>query len=622
MHKSGQEQVVTAVKARSWPRVEVRMTPIIDPRQGDVEDDASSTKQRSMASLAGDLLAEISLPKLALAWTLLIGFPGLLLGLAPLVASIWAGKVSSKASDALTGVWPALLLIAVIALGWLGARRLFRMAESSFWSLNALAVQPAYALCREGVRHLAERLLPPDLSTTRRSTVRAAAAALAGLLICGLALWLVAWMWPSTQWVGTVSDLASPWRLLFIAIANSVVLVAGYLAAAALAWGIADATMDQPRDLNVRPAPPEERRRWRIAHLSDIHAVGERYGFRIESGRSGPRGNDRLQRALARLDDIHAKHALDAILVTGDVTDAGRSAEWAEFFEALAPYPRLAERLLILPGNHDVNVVDRANPARLELPTSPKKRLREMRVISAMAAVHGARVHVVDIAPGRLGATLAETLQPHRTAIGAFADQGSLRLSWALAELWAGIFPLVCPPETDDGLGIILLNSNADTHFSFTNALGLVSARQVRAIEIVCAQYPRAYWLIALHHHMIEYPVPAKALFERIGTALINGSWFVRRLQRVAPGAVVMHGHRHIDWIGECGDLRIVSAPSPVMETTDDRATHFYVHTLASGPNRRLDLLAPQRIDIPGARPEDTQEPTPRQESHSLTVAS
>ena len=60
------------------------MTPILDPRNGDIEDDASSTKRRSLLSLAGSLLAEISLPKLAIAWMLLIGFPGLLLGAAPL----------------------------------------------------------------------------------------------------------------------------------------------------------------------------------------------------------------------------------------------------------------------------------------------------------------------------------------------------------------------------------------------------------------------------------------------------------------------------------------------------------------------------------------------------------
>ena len=94
--------------------------------------------------------------------------------------------------------------------------------------------------------------------------------------------------------------------------------------------------------------------------------------------------------------------------------------------------------------------------------------------------------------------------------------------------------------------------------------------------------------------------MPAKALSERIGTALINGSWFVRRLQRLADHAVVMHGHRHIDWIGACGGLLIVSAPSPVMQATDDRDTYFYVHTLAVGTDGKLRLLEPDRIDLPG----------------------
>jgi hypothetical protein len=38
----------------------------------------------------------------------------------------------------------------------------------------------------------------------------------------------------------------------------------------------------------------------------------------------------------------------------------------------------------------------------------------------------------------------------------------------------------------------------------------------------------------ALHHHVVEYPKAANALSERIGTALVNGTWFVRRMQRLA----------------------------------------------------------------------------------------
>jgi hypothetical protein len=37
------------------------MKTVIDPRRGDIEDDASSTKRRSLLSLVGSLLGEISL---------------------------------------------------------------------------------------------------------------------------------------------------------------------------------------------------------------------------------------------------------------------------------------------------------------------------------------------------------------------------------------------------------------------------------------------------------------------------------------------------------------------------------------------------------------------------------
>jgi hypothetical protein len=62
----------------------------------------------------------------------------------------------------------------------------------------------------------------------------------------------------------------------------------------------------------------------------------------------------------------------------------------------------------------------------------------------------------------------------------------------------------------------------------------------------------------------------------------------------------LMHGHRHVDWIGECAGLAIVSAPSPIMEATNDLSTCFYIHTLAVGRDRRLRLLQPQRVTIAG----------------------
>ena len=576
------------------------VTPTIDPRRGDIEDDASSPKRRSMLALAGSLLAEISIAKLVVAWLLLIVLPGLMLGLAPIVASIWFNKISDQLANSLTEIWSVVLIAFFVGLGWFGGRRVFQLAERSFWSLNSLAVQPCYTLCRETLRHLLSRQLPRETGGTKQPTLHATTAVLSGLIISGIALSALLLAWKSSHLMSDVTILMAPKTLAIVALANSVVIVSAYVAAAALVWAIADATMDPPRGLEEFGVQPDQGRSWRIVHLSDIHVVGERFGFRIESGRSGPRGNERLKQLLAQLDALHAREPLHAILITGDMTDAGRSTEWAEFFDAVARYPSLAGIMLILPGNHDLNVVDRANPARFDLPTSPNKKLRRVRMLSAMLAVQGARVRLVDQKSGRLGESLAAALAPHLDRVVAFADAGTPRMTTELSALWNGIFPMVLPPDRDDGLGIILLNSNADTHFSFTNALGMIPAEQVRGIAIASRQYPRACWLIALHHHVVEYPTPAKDLSERIGTALINGNWFIRALRFLAGRTVLMHGHRHVDWIGTCCGLPIVSAPSPVMGATDDRDTCFYLHTLAVGPDRRLRLLPPQRLTVPG----------------------
>lgn len=577
------------------------MTLLLDPRKGDIEDDASSTKGRSLLSLAGTLLVEISLPKLIAAWLLLVALPCVLLGLAPLIGSAWLTTFSRTAGSSYGGLLTFALILIVLAVGWFGGRTIFRLAEQAFWALNAMAVQPFYALTREAIRHLSELALGLWLhDEARRARLRAFSAAAAGLFLCAaslLAVWLIG---PHTRWSAEFVDLLSPLDLIAPALANAGVILFGYCAAVAFVWGLADASMDQPRGWSGFVDRAVLKRSWRIVHLSDVHIVGERFGFRLESGRLGPRGNERLVRLLQRLDAMHAKKPFDHILITGDMTDAGRSAEWAEFFAAMLRHPKLAERTLILPGNHDINVVDRSNPARLDFPTSPGRRLREMRALSAMCAVQGARTHVVDLPKRHLGKTLQQVLAPHAADMATFADTGTLRLSAKFARVWAEAFPVVLPPATEDGLGIIMLNSTALTHFSFTNALGLMSAEQSRAMHAVARQFPKAHWIVALHHHLVEYPTRALALSERIGTALINGSWFVRQVQRLARRAIVMHGHRHIDWIGRCGRLVIVSAPSPVMEARDADTTAFYVHTLGLDEAGRYLIAHPERVEIAG----------------------
>ena len=106
--------------------------PLVDPRWGDAGDDIASPQRRSLGSIAGTLLVEISLPKLLFAATVLLLLPAALLGLAPLVATSWLTKLSRHLLQ-LTEIGAALSAIALIAVATIGWRPLLRLAEVNFW---------------------------------------------------------------------------------------------------------------------------------------------------------------------------------------------------------------------------------------------------------------------------------------------------------------------------------------------------------------------------------------------------------------------------------------------------------------------------------------------------------
>ena len=131
----------------------------------------------------------------------------------------------------------------------------------------------------------------------------------------------------------------------------------------------------------------------------------------MEPGTRGPRGNDRWSAVLDRLAVLDAEKPFDWILLTGDVTDAGTRTEWVEFLDRTARYPQFSGRLLMLPGNHDVNIADRTDAAKLELPLSVGMALRKLRFLVAADSLQGTRVHVVDHVSGKLGPKLDSFLR-------------------------------------------------------------------------------------------------------------------------------------------------------------------------------------------------------------------
>ncbi|MDP2355417.1 MAG: metallophosphoesterase [Beijerinckiaceae bacterium] len=574
---------------------------LIDPRAGDCEDDASSTDQRPLLAIAGTMLAELSLIKLAVTWLLVVAMPALVIGLTIPLLSAWLTKVSDRAA-AFTGIGSVIVLSVLAAVAWFGLRPLLRLAESNFWALHSIVVQPFYTLAREGIRHVAELSLFAKANEITRAKARSAISLFAAAICVALAWMIVSITWPYTRWDANVGDLASITTWIKPAIANAIVVITAYFGMFSLISGLSDALMDQPVRLAAFDGPGFGDKVFRVAHLSDLHMISDPYGFRIESGRAGPQGNSQAERLFEEMSRINEKEPLDLIIVSGDVTDAGRSAEWAAFFDIIESYPSLLSRMLITPGNHDLNIVDRANPARLELPMSAWKRLRQMRTISALERVQGERVHVFDRKTRKIGPTLSQKLETHRRDIAAFAERTSLWGAYKLSPVWADCFPLVSLPLSPDGVGVLILNSNANANFSFTNALGLVPAEDAAALVTIIREHPQAKWIIALHHHLVEYPMRVKQFSERIGTSLINGSWLIRQLKPFSHRVIIMHGHRHVDWIGACGDLKIVSAPSTVMRKPSGAAGSFLIHSIFAREDGSIGLTPPDRVIVGEAR--------------------
>jgi predicted phosphodiesterase len=289
------------------------------------------------------------------------------------------------------------------------------------------------------------------------------------------------------------------------------------------------------------------------------------------------------------------------VLVTGDITDAGTRAEWAEFIDILRDFPQLKGRLSFIPGNHDVNVVDRTNAGRLDLPWSLSQSLRKLRTILALDMVQGNRAHVVDRASGALGPLLQDYLREGRRAelLRSLAERGSVRGRWELERVWESIFPLIEPPEANRSYGVMLFVSNASTHLSLTNAVGFVSPPQLRAVKSVLRNHPGCPWIMALHHQVVEYPVPSISLRDRIGLALVNASDLLAAIAPYASHLIVLHGHRHRDWIGTCGKVVLCSAPSAALgsQSANDNGS-FRVHDVSFGEHGTVRLVKTERVSV------------------------
>jgi 3',5'-cyclic AMP phosphodiesterase CpdA len=577
--------------------------PLWDLRHGDADDNRTSPQGRGWRSMFVSGALEFNYLTAAIAFVLLVIGPALLVGLVPPLVATYG--IRAVGPNALAGRHPVIALL-VLGLLMVAAVRfgtpLLATIADSFWHLHYTLIVPLFVGLRELISAGMERFPGQTMTPEQLDRRRRLGTAIAALLLAGGGL-VLAWAleFSTGARLMAVTD-ARLWAVALAALRNAVVVLGLSSALASLYWFWREISSGRP----VRDWRPTPRAAGspvvRVAHLSDPHVVGERYGFRMEAGTAGPRGNGRVRRAISELAAIDAATPLDRILLTGDITDAGTRAEWLEFMGLLRQCPSLRHRLLFVPGNHDVNVIDRTNPGRLDLPHSAAQALRKLRVVLALDRIQGECVRVVDRASGTLGPSLRDYLrQGERPALlRGLAERGTRRERREMTRVWDAIFPLIAPPPERGGIGVILLDSNALRHFSLTNAIGVIGRSQLRALSSVLRSSPDSAWLIALHHPIVEYPIPLIALHERIGLALANAPDLLAAIAAHGAPVVVLHGHRHRDWIGTRGDVTLCSAPSVTLGSynTDSTDGAFHVYELAPGAGGALRLIATEQVTV------------------------
>jgi 3',5'-cyclic AMP phosphodiesterase CpdA len=374
-------------------------------------------------------------------------------------------------------------------------------------------------------------------------------------------------------------------------------------------------------------APPDDA--LRVAQLSDLHVTeGERVRM-VE--KPAPGGNPIIGRLLDEGEIANSQ----VLLFTGDVTDRGTAVAWRHFLDALDERD-LADRAILVPGNHDLGMVDPLDGRRERKHVLRSDRFgiinlaNLLKFSEAFAETGGGRHGFVlgddgpvpyqeaweaaERAVRPLVAALPTlpvpslrwgTLAQDRAALVDYQD----RIEVARQRLLA-LFPVAIPLDAfapgQDAVVFVLNSCASLSRHPTTNALGHVGRAQYRRLNRLAGFFHRKLKLLALHHHVVRRSEErGRSFWSRVMAkfTVLGDSRPLVRFCRKAGVRAVLNGHRHLSYqLRLPNGTVLLAAPSSTLgdELAEDPRPRFERYDLAPDPTppsvgifRRVVLTSP-----------------------------
>jgi 3',5'-cyclic AMP phosphodiesterase CpdA len=334
--------------------------------------------------------------------------------------------------------------------------------------------------------------------------------------------------------------------------------------------------------------PPSPR--LRIAHLSDLHVTEAPRVRMVERARPG--GTAILPTLLATPTIASA----DLVLVTGDVTDRGTAQSWQQFLQ-LVNAAALVDRTVIVPGNHDLSLVDPWGGLR-----DPDGHWRRndrfgivqlanlLKFCEAFASTGGGRLGQVlqageiqhyadafaavdrDVRPLIHELPTLPVPKP-RIGRGFFARRRlarayAARVAAARARLLS-LFPVAVPIPGKDTVLFVLNSCTPISRHPATNGFGWVGRAQYRRLDRLARAFSNSTKLVALHHHVVRRSEELGHDFVSRLVAKFTVLGDARPLVRFCSAQgirAVFNGHRHLSYkLRLPGGTVLLAAPSSTL---------------------------------------------------------